>query len=389
MLVVVLLSNYLTAFSALSMVLFLPLVVSELGYAPTSFVVGILFLLPLSCLVVSLPLWGRFADRFGKKPSLLRSQLGLTIAFVFAAQSTSLIELIVALVLQGFFSGSHASANAYLAEWYKGDRLKKVMNYTQISALLAVVSGPPLLGGVMAYTTPIRIYYVLAALPMLSFVLCVFYLKSEDKTPSKGSSVSPQVTRCWKLSKAMGLCLIMNLIIDVGLVIPQPYFLVFLDQFNVQSNVLSGLFFSMPQLVVVTSLFWINRITATPRKQVAIALLLLALGAVMHCYDTLILVGLGRILIGLCMLLSMNGLNQLFAAALDKQQPGFHCGLFDASNKLACILAGLSASLVSLLDEPLYPFFIVILLSVIGLILLFLMQAKKVKTTDLANAAMK
>ena len=60
---------------------------------------GVLYVVPTVFGALGAPLWGRLADRYGRKRLLLRAQLGLAVAFLLAGWADSLATFTVALVL--------------------------------------------------------------------------------------------------------------------------------------------------------------------------------------------------------------------------------------------------------------------------------------------------
>ncbi|RBD98954.1 MFS transporter, partial [Xanthomonas oryzae pv. oryzae] len=94
----VLAAHYLAAFTALGMPLFLPQVLAELAPSTAVGWSGVLYVLPTLCTALTASAWGRLADRYGRKRSLLRAQLGLALGFAIAGFAPSLTWLVVGLL---------------------------------------------------------------------------------------------------------------------------------------------------------------------------------------------------------------------------------------------------------------------------------------------------
>ncbi len=62
------------------------------------------------------PLWGRFSDRYGRRPILLLTLFGSVIAYAGLGFANSLWVLFIARSLAGIMSGNIATAQAYIAD---------------------------------------------------------------------------------------------------------------------------------------------------------------------------------------------------------------------------------------------------------------------------------
>lgn len=113
---------------------------------PTARWAGVLYVLPTIATALSVPWWGRLADRYGCRLMLVRAQLGLAVAFWLAGQADSTLVLAVALVLQGVLGGTFAATGAYLATGLTGRDLAAALTLAQVGARLALVGGPATAG---------------------------------------------------------------------------------------------------------------------------------------------------------------------------------------------------------------------------------------------------
>ncbi|WP_415589734.1 MULTISPECIES: MFS transporter [Liquorilactobacillus] len=133
---------------------------SGLTYAVTFFVVA----------VVS-PLWGKLADRHGRKLMLLRSSLGLAIVIGACGFVHQVWTLILLRFLQGLCAGYIPNATALIAT-----ETPKAKSGTALGILTTgYVSGNligPIIGGVLAQVFSIRMTFVLTG----GLLLIVFFL---------------------------------------------------------------------------------------------------------------------------------------------------------------------------------------------------------------------
>lgn len=135
---------------------------------------------------VSSPIQGALSDRYGRRPVILLSCLGLGLDFIFMALAPSLAWLFVGRVVSAMTSASFTTANAYVADVTPPqDRAK---SYGMIGAAFGVgfVVGP-LLGGVLGEVDLRLPFWFAAGLALLNFCYGLLVLPEslppERRTP--------------------------------------------------------------------------------------------------------------------------------------------------------------------------------------------------------------
>ncbi|WP_333919714.1 MFS transporter, partial [Xanthomonas hortorum] len=268
----VLAAHYLAAFTALGMPLFLPQVLAELAPSAAVGWSGVLYVLPTLCTALTASTWGRLADRYGRKRSLLRAQLGLALGFAIAGFAPSLSWLVLGLIVQGTCGGSLAAANAYLASQPQAGPLARALDWTQYSARLAMVSAPALLGLALALGPAQSLYRALALLPLLAFAL-TWRLPADrpalrpaastaTSTPSQDAAASSQSASPQTTTTASALwpaLLIAQFLFCFAMVVTFPYFIPYALARGAGHDALAGLLYSLPHLVYLVVLPWWRR----------------------------------------------------------------------------------------------------------------------------------
>lgn len=124
---------------------------------------------------VSLPVQGALSDRFGRRPVILLSCLGLGLDFVFMALANSLPWLFVGRVISGIASASFTTANAYVADVTPPD--KRARSYGILGAAfgLGFIVGP-LIGGWLGGIDLRLPFWFAAGLALLNFLYGWFVL---------------------------------------------------------------------------------------------------------------------------------------------------------------------------------------------------------------------
>ncbi|MFJ4792139.1 MFS transporter [Kitasatospora purpeofusca] len=160
---------FVASFAALGLPPYLTAILPGLG-DPQGRWAGVLYIVPTVFSALGAPLWGRLADRYGRKRLLLRAQLGLAVSFLLAGAADSLAAFTLALVLQGFLGGTFAATNGYLAAALDGARLSRALTLMQGSARAALVAAPILVGALSPWIDPHRQYLLMAVLPLTAAV---------------------------------------------------------------------------------------------------------------------------------------------------------------------------------------------------------------------------
>ncbi|WP_179281188.1 MFS transporter [Paenibacillus sp. XY044] len=131
---------------------FLPLYLQELGvrgHAELTLWSGAIYGANLLSAFVMAPIWGRLADRHGRKPMLLRSGFGVAMTITLMGVARGPVDLLLLRLLNGMLSGFGPAAIALTAKNSPKDRSGYALGLLQSSSVGGTVCGP-LLGGLMA-----------------------------------------------------------------------------------------------------------------------------------------------------------------------------------------------------------------------------------------------
>lgn len=354
---VVLFCHFLTAFTALGMPLFLPRMLASLGGDESGYLVGLMFIVPTICTALSAPWWGKFADRYGKKTSLLRAQIGLVLGFLLSGFADSVSMFAIGLVVQGISGGTLAASNAYLSRFYQGKALANNLNLTQSSARLALVSAPIILGLFTHIDDPLMIYRVLALLPLLALFICIGLPKDDvvvsQAVAARSIIAPPKSAQSQTFYKVLWL----QFFFCFAMVVTFPYFLPYSEQLGIEGDALSGFYYSLPHLIYLLLAFNIKSITLSAKSQTQLGLVLFA-GACLGQFLLHNSTGLWalRVLFGLGMVLIFNGLHLIVSRSIEQGSAGLSFGRFDAWGKWAGVIAGIGASSVTQVAGLQFPF---------------------------------
>src|SRR5207249_4458372 len=135
-------------------------------------------------------LFGRLADRFGRKMMLIRSLAAFTVIMAAMGLVTSVQQLFVARLLMGLFAGFTPMAMAVASVSAPRDKASVAIARVQGAQLLSVVVGPAV-GGIVASHLGIRpAFYVTAAMCVVALIALIF-LFQETGPLQRGAGRTP------------------------------------------------------------------------------------------------------------------------------------------------------------------------------------------------------
>jgi MFS transporter, DHA1 family, multidrug resistance protein len=118
------------------------------------------------------PLWGRLADRHGRKPMLLRSSCAIAVFTAFMGMALNVWQFFAARALMGVFAGFSSTAMALVASQVPEQRLGYALGLLSTGQLVGSLVGP-VIGGLLAdITGSYRIpFYCTSAITLASMAL--------------------------------------------------------------------------------------------------------------------------------------------------------------------------------------------------------------------------
>jgi MFS transporter, DHA1 family, tetracycline resistance protein len=145
----------------------------------------------------SAPIQGALSDRFGRRPVILLSCLGLGIDFIFMALAPNLAWLFVGRIISAVTSASFTTANAYIADITTPENRAKSFGMLGAAFGLGFIIGP-VIGGLLGDIDHRLPFWFSAALALINFVYGVFVLP--ESLPKERRSA----TFDWAHAKPMG-----------------------------------------------------------------------------------------------------------------------------------------------------------------------------------------
>ncbi|MFC5652653.1 MFS transporter [Paenibacillus solisilvae] len=160
---------------------FLPLYLQELGLTDPGEVrlwTGLIFGSNLLTAFLFSPLWGKLADRYGRKLMLVRSGLGMAVTITLMSFATSPVQLLLLRLLNGMMAGFGPAAIALIATNTPKERSGYALGILHSGAVAGTMCGP-LLGGLMADWFGFSAVFLYTGLSILLASMIVIFLVKE------------------------------------------------------------------------------------------------------------------------------------------------------------------------------------------------------------------
>lgn len=171
--------NFLTACSFSLVMPFLPRFIAELGVTENLYTwSGVIFAVTFLSSSIMAPIWGNLADRYGRKPMLVRAGISISIVYFLMSLVTNHVQLFWLRLLNGAFSGYIPSAVALVATNTPEDRVGRYLAILQTGMATGTILGP-LLGGTLAELMGIRWTMRVAAVLVFVAILLAACLVKE------------------------------------------------------------------------------------------------------------------------------------------------------------------------------------------------------------------
>ena len=193
------------------------------------------------------PIWGRLADRYGRKPMMIRASMVMTFTMGGLALVPNVFWLLFLRTLNGLFAGYVPNATALIASQVPQNRSGYALGTLSTGLTAGVLIGP-LLGGTLSEAFGMRGTFLLVGL--ILFICClltIFGLREDFQPVEKGEMMTLSQVFAKIPSKSMLIGLfVTSMIIQISAQSIAPMLALYIRYLGQRENILfySGLIVS-------------------------------------------------------------------------------------------------------------------------------------------------
>jgi MFS family permease len=256
---------------------FLPLYVEQLGVQGQASIAewsGACFAASFFTAGLVAPLWGRLADRYGRKLMLIRASLGMAIGMSLTGMVGDVWQFFVLRLLLGLLGGYASGSMVLVATQSPKSQSAWALGMLSSGVMAGNLVGP-LVGGVLPPRVGIReSFYLVGGVIFVAFLATVFLIREEPRQPrkkadTKAGSTSPLDRRIVALMLGLGLVTVLaNMSIE-------PIITLYVGQFvsePAQLTLVAGIVMSATALGSILSASRLGRLADRMNHWIVIAI---------------------------------------------------------------------------------------------------------------------
>lgn len=244
---------------------FLPLYIQQVGslsVEDAAFWSGVAGSAAGIAMFISAPIWGILADRWGRKPMVLRAMFGGGIVLALTGLVHNVYAIIAFRFLQGLLSGTVAAASALVASTTPRDKMPFAMGLLMVAVYGGNTIGP-LIGGFIAdHFGYMATFFITGGILFAGGIIVLTLVTEKFVPPSKDESAS--LGSMLRLAKSPDMLPILGvtLALNAGPAILSPILSLYISELNPAGSAAaaSGTAFFFMGLVATASTFVAGRL---------------------------------------------------------------------------------------------------------------------------------
>lgn len=259
----------------------MPLYIRHLGVSSASSISelsGIAFGITYIISAIFSPIWGNAADKFGRKPMLLRASLGMAVVIACMGLAPNVYVLIGLRLLQGAITGYSTACTTLIATQTDREHAGYALGTLSTAGIAGSLIGPTI-GGIIEDTFGLKpVFFITGGLLLITFITTLLFVKEsfirEDKKPLSAREV-------WNSVPEKNLTIVLSVtffVITLALYTIEPIITVYVTQLSKDTShiaLISGLAFSSSGLANIIAAPSLGKLSdkAGAHKVILIALI--------------------------------------------------------------------------------------------------------------------
>jgi MFS transporter, DHA1 family, multidrug resistance protein len=241
---------FFTAASFSMVIPFLPIFLLQIGvHEHTELWAGLLFSSAFFAGAIASPFWGRMADKYGRKPMIVRAGFVLFVIYTLMAFVTNPYQILVLRILQGLLTGFIPGAIALIGTNTPNHKVGYALSMISTASASGTILGP-LLGGGISHLVGNRWAFASAGIIVfLATLLIIFWVVEEKFTPSKVRGSIKTDFQAALSNRPFLLVLILTVVTSCSVMTIEPVlplYIVNLGGSSENASLLAGIVFSLP-----------------------------------------------------------------------------------------------------------------------------------------------
>ncbi|MDS0525985.1 multidrug efflux MFS transporter [Clostridium sp. SHJSY1] len=236
----------------------MPLYIRHLGVQDTTLieqVSGIAFGITFIVSAIFSPIWGRAADKFGRKPMLLRASLGMSIVIFTMGFAQNVYQLVGLRILQGIITGYSTACTTLIATQTDKEHAGWALGSLSTASIAGSLLGP-MIGGYIEENFGLQnVFFITGSLMMIAFITTVIFVKESFNKEEKKVLSAKEV---WSLMPDTSIIITMFLtsfVITLALYSIEPIITIYVTQLSSPNSshiaLISGMAFSASGLASI------------------------------------------------------------------------------------------------------------------------------------------
>jgi DHA1 family multidrug resistance protein-like MFS transporter len=228
-----------TTLVSLSMLLpFLPLYVQQLGVTTQADVVqwsAVAFGATFFGTAITAPIWGRLADRYGRKPMLIRAAIGMAVVMSMIGLARDVTDLVLLRLIAGLIGGYASASIVMIGSQVPKEKAGWALGVLSTGALSGNLVGP-LVGGFLPGFVGIRgTFFVGGAMIAVAAITTIVLIREDFDRATDGARRgreirAPGVSSRWPIIAALLLTAMMVLLANMSI---EPIITVYIGHLGV------------------------------------------------------------------------------------------------------------------------------------------------------------